>query len=270
MGHNKGVEMENSGHTRRLAVMAGTVSAVMLVAVGCASAHHLAASHAAADRAAADRATALAAAQAKKSLPCTVSVSKEHPADYTHVGVRVRTAPGGQITVVAHYRTVRHEVTARAYANGRHTFRYWISDATPGYLVNVDVRVSQAGRKGSCATWFTPRRKASAPAPAPAPSSSPAQAQAPAPAPAPAPTTSPTTPAAWCTATASVYYAPKDWNNVYVNSNQPYRSATASADGYSWSYETNSSGYAEIYLNGPAPGASITVTVGGATCTTSD
>jgi hypothetical protein len=67
-----------------------------------------------------------------------------------------------------------------------------------------------------------------------------------------------------------VYYAPDDENNVYVNSDRPYTSATASADGYSWSYETNGSGYALIYLNGPPPGAEITVTVGGATCTTSD
>jgi hypothetical protein len=75
---------------------------------------------------------------------------------------------------------------------------------------------------------------------------------------------------AQCRATASVYYAPDDENNVYVYSNQPYTDATASADGHSWSYETNSSGYALIYLNGPPPGALITVTVGGATCTTSD
>ncbi len=73
-----------------------------------------------------------------------------------------------------------------------------------------------------------------------------------------------------CTATASVYNAAKNWNNVYVHSNQPYQNATASADGDSWSYETNGSGYALIYLNGPPPGALITVTVGGATCTTSD
>jgi hypothetical protein len=53
----------------------------------------------------------------------------------------------------------------------------------------------------------------------------------------------------------------------YVNSNQPYTNATASADGYSWGYETNGSGYAVIYLNGPPPGADITVTVGAATCT---
>jgi cardiolipin synthase A/B len=76
--------------------------------------------------------------------------------------------------------------------------------------------------------------------------------------------------AAWCTATASVYNAAYDENNVYVNSNQPYATATATADGYSHSYQTNGSGYALIYLNGPPPGARITVTVGSATCTTSD
>ncbi len=75
---------------------------------------------------------------------------------------------------------------------------------------------------------------------------------------------------AWCTATASVYSAARDENNVYVHSNQPYTTATARADGYSHSYETNGSGYALIYLNGPPPGAKITVTVGGATCVTSD
>jgi cardiolipin synthase A/B len=75
---------------------------------------------------------------------------------------------------------------------------------------------------------------------------------------------------ATCTATASVYDASRDENNVYVHSNQHDAEATATADGYSHSYKTNSSGYALIYLNGPAAGAKITVTVGGATCTTSD
>lgn len=73
-----------------------------------------------------------------------------------------------------------------------------------------------------------------------------------------------------CTATASIYNAADDENNVYVHSNQPYASATAAAGGYSHSYQTNGAGYALIYLNGPPPGARITVTVGAATCTTSD
>jgi phosphatidylserine/phosphatidylglycerophosphate/cardiolipin synthase-like enzyme len=78
------------------------------------------------------------------------------------------------------------------------------------------------------------------------------------------------TPGAKCTATARVYRAADDENNVYVHSNQPHRRATATAGGYSRSYQTNGSGYALIYLNGPPAGARITVTVGGATCTTSD
>ena len=73
-----------------------------------------------------------------------------------------------------------------------------------------------------------------------------------------------------CTATATVYNASRDENNVYVHSNLPDQEATATADGFSHSYRTNGSGYALIYLNGPPPGARITVTVGGATCTTSD
>jgi cardiolipin synthase A/B len=73
-----------------------------------------------------------------------------------------------------------------------------------------------------------------------------------------------------CTATASVYNAADNENNVYVHSNQPDTTATATAGGYAHSYETDGSGYALIYLNGPSPGARITVTVGGATCTTSD
>ena len=73
-----------------------------------------------------------------------------------------------------------------------------------------------------------------------------------------------------CTATATVYSASRDENNVYVHSNQPDQEATATADGYSHGYRTNGSGYALVYLNGPPPGARITVTVGGATCTTSD
>ncbi len=77
-------------------------------------------------------------------------------------------------------------------------------------------------------------------------------------------------PGAWCTATASIYNAADDENNVYVHSNQPYQAATASADGYSHTYQTDGSGYALIYLNGPPPGAQITVTVAGATCTAND
>jgi cardiolipin synthase A/B len=86
----------------------------------------------------------------------------------------------------------------------------------------------------------------------------------------PAPTPATGSGTAWCTATASVYNASDDENNVYVHSNQPDQEATATAAGYSHSYSTDRSGNALIYLNGPPPGAQITVTVGGATCAASD
>jgi phosphatidylserine/phosphatidylglycerophosphate/cardiolipin synthase-like enzyme len=73
-----------------------------------------------------------------------------------------------------------------------------------------------------------------------------------------------------CTATAKVYMASRHEYNVYVHSNRPHRTATATADGHSGSYRTNGSGYALIYLDGPKPGARITVTVGGATCSARD
>lgn len=117
-----------------------------------------------------------------------------------------------------------------------------------------------------------PTPASSSPSPSPSSSLTPSAAPPPTPAPPASPPASsaPSASGAWCTATATVYNAEKDWNNVYVHSNQPHTDATASAGGYSWSYETDGSGYAEIYLNGPPPGAQITVTVGGATCTTSD
>lgn len=73
--------------------------------------------------------------------------------------------------------------------------------------------------------------------------------------------------AAWCSATASYnsYYGDYD---VYVHSNQPDKSVTASGGGSFHSYYTDSSGYADVYLRGPQPGQQITVTVGGATCST--
>jgi cardiolipin synthase len=74
---------------------------------------------------------------------------------------------------------------------------------------------------------------------------------------------------AWCQASASPAndgYA-GDFN-VYVHSNQSYQKATASDAGDTYSYETDGSGYAVIYLWHTSPGETITVTVGAARCTT--
>ena len=69
-----------------------------------------------------------------------------------------------------------------------------------------------------------------------------------------------------CSVSASWDAGYRDWN-VYVQGPADV-DATASADGHSYSYETNSSGYADIYLYAPesAAGDTVTVTAGSATC----
>ena len=75
---------------------------------------------------------------------------------------------------------------------------------------------------------------------------------------------------AWCTANA-VYNAQYNDYDIYVHSNQPGQTATATAadtdnDGESrQSYQTDSSGYADIYLYTGA-GDTVSVQVGAATC----
>ena len=72
---------------------------------------------------------------------------------------------------------------------------------------------------------------------------------------------------AWCTATASYSSQYADWN-VFVHSNQPDATVTASSGNYSHGWHTDASGYADVYLRGPSPGQTITVTVGAARCST--
>lgn len=72
---------------------------------------------------------------------------------------------------------------------------------------------------------------------------------------------------AWCSASAAYNSQYGDWD-VYVRSNQPDRSVTASSGGYSHSWHADSSGSADVYLRGPSPGQRIQVTVGSANCST--
>ena len=73
---------------------------------------------------------------------------------------------------------------------------------------------------------------------------------------------------AWCTASAS-YSATYGDYDIYVHSNQPDRTVTATAsNGASHSWHTDSSGYADVYLDA-ASGDTVKVTVGAATCSTS-
>lgn len=214
---------------------------------------------------------ALTRTSAQHPLRCHAWVTNRYPLQDTYVGIRVHAVRRAQAGVTAHYRTVSFTQTARLRARTRHTFWYSVGNATPGYRINVHIRVSASGRTGSCRTWFTPRGAAPPP---PTPSPSPSSSPTPTPTPTPSPTHTgpPPPPGPSCTATVwtRLDSDQDEWlNDVYVHSNQPNTEAYASADGQSENYRTDSSGYADIWLNGPGPGAQITVTVGGATCYTS-
>jgi hypothetical protein len=72
-----------------------------------------------------------------------------------------------------------------------------------------------------------------------------------------------------CTATTQ-YSSQYDDYDVYVHSNQPDRLVTVTAGGASASWQTDSSGYADVYLHAAesAAGEPVTVRAGSATCTT--
>jgi hypothetical protein len=172
------------------------------------------------------------------AMPCSAKLTSRHPADGTSVRVTVRTWPSARVSITAHFPSGARTKTGRAGRSGTKSVTYIIGRGAPARRDKVTVAVARGSHHGTCSTWFEPRAAAR--------------------------------PRAWCTATASVYNAEYDWNNVYVHSNPPRKDATASAAGYSWSYETNGSGYALIYLNGPPAGVRITVKVGPATCYASD
>ena len=99
-----------------------------------------------------------ASASPARALPCHASMSNYRPADYTTTDVRVRTAPRARVTTTAHYRTVNRTHYRTASATGHATVPYYISGATPGYRVVVDVSVRKGTRTGHCRTSFTPHR----------------------------------------------------------------------------------------------------------------
>ena len=72
---------------------------------------------------------------------------------------------------------------------------------------------------------------------------------------------------AWCTASASYSATYHDYD-IYVHSNQPDKSVTATAsNGASHTYHTDSTGYADVYLDAGS-GDTVRVTVGAASCST--
>jgi hypothetical protein len=232
------------------------VVVIVLAVIGSlSSGHHPASPAAPAAAATADpdltAAPTPTAAPVPAPLTLTTSVTRKRPFVGTKVGVTVSTSPGVRITAVAHFPVGNIKRTIHADASGLHTFWYPAASALLGYRAYVTIRAYLHGQKQSSRVWFTPRLRPPPPAPKPAPSSPPQHGSG-----------------AWCTASAS-YNAQYSDYDVYVHSNQPNQSATATAsNGKSFSYNTDDSGYADIYLYAD-PGNSITVTVGAASCSTS-
>lgn len=91
-------------------------------------------------------------------IKCRASMSDATPKQYTNVFVRVKTAPRAKVVTVAHYKTTKTRKRGKANAKGRARIKYYISGATPGYRVRVDVTVSKKGRTRTCSTSFKPHR----------------------------------------------------------------------------------------------------------------
>jgi hypothetical protein len=92
-------------------------------------------------------------------VPCHAWVSNSKPKDYSTEDVWVATAPHAAVTTVAHYRTTHTTHKAEANRKGDAEIAYRISDATPGYKVNVTVTVTSGHHSGSCFTSFTPKHR---------------------------------------------------------------------------------------------------------------
>jgi hypothetical protein len=100
----------------------------------------------------------VSAAHALTSLRCSAWMSNPHPADYTTTKVRVHTVKFAKVKTVAHYRTTNTTHHGKTNSHGRATIPYYISGATPGYRVKVDITVRKNSRVGHCQTAFTPHR----------------------------------------------------------------------------------------------------------------
>jgi hypothetical protein len=92
------------------------------------------------------------------ALRCHASMSNSRPKDYTTTYVNVSSVRYADVTTVAHYKTVNTKHTGKANAQGNAKIGYYISGATPGYRVNVNVTVTSGRSRGTCSTFFIPYR----------------------------------------------------------------------------------------------------------------
>lgn len=93
------------------------------------------------------------------SLICRASMSDATPSQYSNVVVNVKTGKGNaNVRTVAQYKTTKTAKSRKSSASGKAGVKYYISGATPGYRVKVEVTVTKDGAKRTCSTSFKPHR----------------------------------------------------------------------------------------------------------------
>lgn len=98
------------------------------------------------------------AAEASSPLMCRAHMGDATPRQYTYDRVYVRSAAYVHIKTVAHYKTTNTTKFARTNRTGHGSTNYYISSATAGYRVWVDVWLAKGSRRGHCRTSFVPHR----------------------------------------------------------------------------------------------------------------
>jgi hypothetical protein len=100
---------------------------------------------------------AAAVARTPKPLRCSASVTNNHPSDDSTTSVLVQTVAHARVATSAMYKTTTDTQRARANSHGLAATSYDVSDATPGFRVQVQVLVRLGHRSGQCLTSYVPQ-----------------------------------------------------------------------------------------------------------------
>ena len=102
----------------------------------------------------------VAAVQPAAAKSCKAYATPTDPKQYTYVDIRVAgTTSGAKITTTAHYKTTNTTKSATADSKGKATISYYISGATVGYRVYVDVKATKGSTTWTCRTSFVPKSR---------------------------------------------------------------------------------------------------------------
>jgi hypothetical protein len=130
--------------SRNIALLLASLSAVLTV--GCASVAP------AAETVVQHPSPTVSPTTSVTTLPCSAAATRKHPADYSTVRVKVRTAARARVSATESDRRATRQA-GRAAANGTLTLGFAVST---GPRVTVEVHVSRHGRTGNCSASFRP------------------------------------------------------------------------------------------------------------------